>query len=223
VISGPESDLLYQLYQEIWCRGVYTQGGFGVSPNSVVMDIGANIGAFALFAAWVPGVRVFAFEPHPRNYEFLQSNITANKANVRPFPLAVANERGLRKVWLDGTSGGHRLYDRVLNGRLERWIEVQTETLAGAISSCGLTRVDFLKLDCEGAEFEILLNCSASCLKQIGKISLEFHNHVTPHTHHEIARFLEEHGFIVRVPEVRGTFGILQARSCLSGMGADRR
>ena len=67
---------------------------------------------------------------------------------------------------------GHSLYPLGKDGGQ---IAVQVITLAEVMSQHGIDRINFLKLDCEGAEFNILLNASDAILARIDKISMEVH------------------------------------------------
>src|SRR5439155_22097922 len=58
---------------------------------------------------------------------------------------------------------------------------------------------DFLKIDCEGAEYDIMFHATADTLRRIRHISMEYHDGVTSHSHGELRAFLEKHGFRVQV------------------------
>jgi len=69
---------------------------------------------------------------------------------------------------------------------------VETIALKDFFDGNGISKVDFLKIDCEGAEYEILYNCPQDVLRKIGKISMEYHN---------LNRMLEKRGLKASAPK----------------------
>jgi len=184
------------MIDEIWAYRKYDYFGYRVTPGEVVVDIGANIGTFSLYAATVCGAsRVISFEPFPDNYRVLSNNIQRNELrNVTCVNQAVAGNRGLRTLRLDATdSGSHSL----LIGSVERGFEVECCMLDDVFERFGLTKIDYLKMDCEGAEYEVLENAIPK-LQRIGRISMETHD--TPERKAEdLEALLCRHGFEVRL------------------------
>jgi FkbM family methyltransferase len=187
------SDL--HMIDEIWAYRKYDYFGYRVAPGDVVVDIGGNIGAFSLYAARIGGAsRVFSFEPFPGNYKILSHNVEQNRLrNVTCVNQAVAGSRGLRTLRLNSEdSGSHSL----VNGSCEHTIEVECCTLEDVFARYSLTKIDYLKMDCEGAEYEILEN-AISRLPQIGRISMETHM-IMGRKPEDLERLLQSHGFVVR-------------------------
>ncbi len=178
----------------------YERGAVAVRDGWTVFDVGAGFGDFAVrVARECPAARVFAFEPLPESFARLQEHVRANGVeNVRAFAQAVAGREGeLTLYTVTGLSGQHRTAGDAARGRQET-VRVPATTLARAMDDHGLARCDFLKIDCEGAEYEILFEAGEETLARIGHIALEYHDAVTAHTHDELARFLESRGFAVR-------------------------
>lgn len=118
-----------------------------------VMDIGANIGVYALhFARKVgPTGKVYAFEPVPEYFERLKEHITLNDTNnIVPFPFALADQKGKAKMSV--ASGDSSLFHHLT----DRFIEVPMTTLDDFIAKQGIDRVDAIKLDVEGAELKVI-------------------------------------------------------------------
>jgi FkbM family methyltransferase len=186
----------FHMIDEIWAYRKYDYFGYRVSPGDVVVDIGANIGTFCLYAAKVcRASRVISFEPAEDNYKALAENVERNRLrSVTCVNEAVAGDRGRRTLRLDSMdSGSHSL----VYGSPERSIEVQCCTLEDVFQRFSLTKIDYLKMDCEGAEYEILEN-GISRLHQIRRISME--THTTPDRRAEdIEKLLSAHGFDVRL------------------------
>jgi FkbM family methyltransferase len=121
----------------------------------VVVDVGAHIGYFALLAAQLVGERgrVFAFEPMPTTYQLLTMNIKANGLkNIIPIQKAVWNKSGTATFTIRPDSLGESfLGDHGYGKRTE----VETICLDDFLADFG-SRVDFIKMDIEGAEFTAL-------------------------------------------------------------------
>ncbi len=128
-----------------------------VKKGDVVLDIGANIGYYTLIFAKLVGKkgRVFAFEPDPTNFALLKKNISINGyKNVILVPKAVAGKTERRKLYLiKDNPGGHRLYD---SPQSDRSLEVEAISLDDYFRGNNL-RIDFIKMDIEGAEKEAIL------------------------------------------------------------------
>ena len=161
-----------------------------------MVDIGANIGTFSTYAATVcRASRVLSFEPFPDNYRMLCKNVNENKLNnVTCVNQAVAGSRGRRTTVLDSlVPGSHSL---VLNSS-EAKIEVECRTLDDIFERFSLAKIDYLKMDCEGAEYEIFENAK-SRFRQINRISMETHT-VGNRKAEDLGKLLGESGFDVRL------------------------
>lgn len=65
-INGVDNNSL-RIYKEIFIDKVYNPIGFEIHQNDIVIDVGANVGIFSMFASTIKGVHVYSFEPHPLN------------------------------------------------------------------------------------------------------------------------------------------------------------
>ncbi len=195
VASAPGA-LLVPLYKEIVFKDDYRLRRDPLPPGAVVVDVGANIGMFALHAARTCGAaRVYAFEPFPESFALLRRNVEHNHLDaIVPVPLAIAGTAGRRTLHLQGRHGVHSLY-----GSGGEAVEIECITLAEAFDRYAITRCDFLKLDCEGAEYEILLGAPSDVFARIARLALEYHDKLTAHHHDELVRRLESEGFAVTV------------------------
>ena len=149
-------------------------------PNdcSTIVDAGANIGMFALWAArQSPTARIFSLEPFPETFRLLQKNIQANSLQDRVFLFqrALARESGDRCMSGFGESPNHRLVLGGSDGDDSPTVTVACCTLADFLREQQLETVDLLKMDVEGSEWEILLSTPPSVLKTIRNIVLEYH------------------------------------------------
>jgi FkbM family methyltransferase len=123
---------------------------FEVRSGEVVVDIGAHIGVFTVFAAR-RGCEVYCYEPLPENFALLKLNVRLNNLNdrVRMFQLALAGTRGLLPLYVGNVGLAS------LDSQGEQRVIVRTIILEDVVRDVG--RIDFLKVDVEGAEREIFL------------------------------------------------------------------
>lgn len=148
------------------------------SQNPVIIDIGANVGIVSFyFAKKYPNAKIFAYEPHPLNYENLVKGIKTNKIdNVYPFNLAVFSKSNLNvKIHLHENNTSASSVFRYLPE--DPYVEVKTISLEDIIKQNNILHIDFLKIDCEGAEFDILENTEMFYKNEIliENMFIEFH------------------------------------------------
>jgi len=172
-----------------------------LEPGWTVVDVGAAFGDFTVHAARLcPRGTVHAFEPLPENFRRLEEHLRLNGvANVRASAEAIAASPGTLTLYtVTGLTGQHRTAGDE-RGAAEPALRVPATTLERVFEERRIERCDLLKIDCEGAEFEIVLGLPKAVLGRTARIVLEYHDHVTAHTHEELVRFLEGQGFAVRV------------------------
>jgi len=152
----------------------YFQNSLDFSEDATVIDIGGHIGAFTIYAARkAKRGRVYAFEPFLKNYAILERNVLLhNASNASLFNLAVAGSNQERILYIDDLNdGGHGLVKKT-----KKAIAVKCLTLTDILIENKISKCNFLKIDCEGAEYEILLNTPVEILKKIDQIVLEYHS-----------------------------------------------
>lgn len=139
-----------------------------IRPDDVVYDVGANVGFFTLLASRI-AKEVYAFEPLPRNLEFLREHVRMNDAsNVHVLPLAVSDRAG--------TARFAAAENPAMGGLSARGgIEVETTTLDALRAT--LPAPSFIKMDIEGGE-SAALSGAMTLLRQDGpKILLSAHGY----------------------------------------------
>jgi FkbM family methyltransferase len=189
-----------------------------LDPGMVAFDVGANYGLYSLlFARCVGEGSVFAFEPEPWNFERLTRNIALNDASVvTPIRAAVFSTDGEVElnVYPREQHGWHTLGRPAmeLDGKPcgpEGSLTVPSVTLDSFCSTHGITRIDLLKIDVEGAELDVLRG--AKRLLESGAIRCVLFE-VSPvmvegmgYTAQEISSFLRERGFALHGLAERGS------------------
>lgn len=175
----------------------YARPGHEIGPTDTVIDIGGNIGCFALAAGRAAGRgRVLVFEPDRENFDILTRNVALNRlSNVIAERCAVSGAPGTLKLY----RGAHGPLHTVVPGRLgdaEVADEVPAVTLPQILDRHKVERCAFLKMNCEGAEYGILYNTPAEYLRRIDRIALEYHaTENKDRVSRELAGFLGDNGF----------------------------
>lgn len=168
-------------------------------PIRNVLDIGANVGFFSLFASHkFPNVHVFAIEPMPGNFDWLTKHQSLNpQLNWTCFQKAVGGTEGTAQLSYQSTNGLTTNASFDLNQELDsQSVTVDVTTLSRLIDDMDVDSVDLLKMDCEGAEFDILYETPASYLNRINNITMEVHyRDDEPANVQSVAAFLQQHGF----------------------------
>ena len=189
---------------DVWLEQGYEPSHFGIpfdwSACNTILDIGANIGMFTLFAASrAPHAHLYSFEPDTGNFEVLIENIRTNdlESRVTLVRRAVAGAtQELKMFFRTDDPGGHSIY---------HYTDESKEAIVPALSlddvfkTYGLASCDYLKVDCEGAEYDILYNTSSEVLKKIRCIALEYHHFSNDPKNQPtvLVDYLRSHGFII--------------------------
>ena len=195
---------------EIYTRQRYLHPGFELRPSDTVLDVGGNIGMFVLWAApQVPQGRIVTIEPNPSALACMKLNIARNALQNVTVLHAAAGRDGdemelvaypgyellthaptSRLPWLP------RLFARS-PGPSER-VTVPQISLGRVMDENRLETVNYLKFDCEGAEYEILRNLDAAYWPRIERIAMEYHEYAPDQKHGELIAMLRDHDFEVK-------------------------
>ena len=187
----------FYILREVLGRQEYFQAGLSIGSTDTVVEIGGHIGLFTVAAARraVQG-RVLVFEPNPENCRLLRENICLNNfSHVTVVNKAVAAETGRRTFYLDrANTGGHSLYQSPEAGQS---LTVKSISWSDVRREYGIKHVAYLKMDCEGAEHEILTTFTADDWPAMAQIALETHV-VGNRSGDVIEQMLQQHGFEVQ-------------------------
>ncbi len=151
---------------------VYGIRGLDLKPGDVVIDIGGHVGIVSiLLAKMYPGIKVFTYEAYTPNYDLLVLNLELNEVdNVFARNVAVTGHWGM--VHITGNeenSGGTSIHTEKTNLTLA----IPCITLGGVFRANKIEHCAFLKIDCEGSEYDVLGNFTH--WSQVGQLSGEFH------------------------------------------------
>ncbi len=146
-----------------------------ITPSATVLDVGANIGVTALLMAqYATHGSVHAFEPHPKTYSQLLANIARNGSgiiNAYPYGLGEKHHRSLFRDEDRYNSGNAQISDGSTASSAFNTIEVEIRRSADVLST--LPSVDFMKIDVEGYEIDVLRGCGDR-LNSVAAVFMEF-------------------------------------------------
>lgn len=154
--------------REIWEENVYEVNEGRFNLGGVVIDIGANIGSFSIFAAH-HGATVYAVEPEPHNAEALRKNISLNGMEELIFVSEVGISDFNGEAVINDGGGGATIKDGNALGST-----IKVVTLDDYFKDNNIQSVDVLKIDVEGSEKEIILGASRENMNKCKYITMEF-------------------------------------------------
>ncbi len=188
-------------FMDAWTiKEVFASNDYKIKPSShhmTIIDVGANIGSFSVLAALnIPNAKILSFEPLRGAFQQLKENILINDLGKQIIPkkMAVYKEEKAIKIYDSGKSGLSSIY----RTRNEKKFElVKSTTLEKIFKKNKIKTCDYLKIDCEGAEYDILSSCPKDIFKRIKTISLEFHEMIPEQNHHSLIKTLKDNSFRV--------------------------
>ncbi len=185
------------VFKEVFIGKAYADA-FPFHTDARIVDIGAHFGFFTLFAlrSCGLGARLCAVEPAAANQARLSEILRANGGSsaVRVLPCAVGREDGEGSLALAAPQNRVLRAGSVPAGFAAE--KVRVLSLTTLLEEAAFDAIDFMKIDCEGAEYDFLLNARPEDLRRIQALSLEFHDGGVPEkTGLHLRRFLEKSGF----------------------------
>ena len=196
-VEGIDQDVLVRprssdlsVFREIFIEEHYAVD-LGFTPQTIV-DVGANIGLASLyFHRKYPKADIVALEPHPGNAELLKKNIHGKGNKITVIEGGLSSKEGTNIV-IENPGAQHWGYRGVdsPHGKIRGF------TIPGLITECGLDTIDLLKMDIEGAEFEIFKG-NIDWLDKVRGIIIEIHEKVNPGSTKYIIEQLENKGYVL--------------------------
>lgn len=204
------------ILKEIWEENIYNID-YNIKNNDVVFDIGANQGIFSIYAA-SKGAIVHSCEPVPSNYKILVQNIDNNSMfdRINPINFAISsieedvilqlpNAKEICPTGMGSISQEsiNHLKENINFNTID--ISVKTKKLGDWISSSKVNKIDLMKIDCEGAEVDILKSISFNDAQKIKNLVMETHR---GYDEKDLVNILNQLGFIItRYKPVSGLYG----------------
>jgi FkbM family methyltransferase len=187
----------WYVIHEVYAKNTYDEALKGLDPtNSVVIDIGGFIGDFSIKASRLAR-HVYTYEPEKDNYRLLNMNVQENNIkNITARPYGISDKPGSFSIYVSDTNSSCNTMYSELSKNAVSTQSIECVTLADECKKYRITNIDLLKLDCEGAEFDILMSIPDSLLTKINKIIFEYQDMVEKNkTHQKLIQHLETHGF----------------------------
>jgi FkbM family methyltransferase len=171
-----------------------------LTKQDIVFDVGTNIGTIA---NWLANrtKHVHGFEPHPENIEMTRDQVKLRKTkNITLSQLALSKKPGTLQLHVKSFHGHHSLGDTAASPTVEK-IDVEVETVDRYCSTHGIDRIDFLKIDVEGFEDDVLEGAT-SMLKdhRIGFVLFELR--------HSILASVDKHAKDIFTPLIENGYSI---------------
>jgi len=192
----------FAIADDIFNYRVYDRALMHLTGGQVVIDIGSHVGMFAMAAA-ARGATVLCFEPLRENVELLNENAKLNgyERRITSHCLAAAGATGVVELFIEraNTGGSTRfpsIHPEWQGNEGVSSITVPCVSLHDILQRHDLKICDCLKMDCEGAEFEILQSAAVEDLRRVRMMILEYHP--VSDIRHIKAR-LEDLGFVVHL------------------------
>ena len=197
---------------------------FTPKEGDIVVDIGAHIGLYTIISSKRVGAngKVVAIEAHPGNFEMLNSNIKLNKLNnVIPLNYAVYSKETKVKLYLPSGESGFTKYNTIMPNWIntrEKFVEVNANTLDYLLQLNEIRQeeVNWIKIDVEGAEFEVLKGAT-NVLSKSKDIAILMELHGPPHIYRpKVEEFVDLYNFKIEFEksyEENGSMHIIMQKS----------
>jgi FkbM family methyltransferase len=187
--AGVKSCLIYDEYNFMLLAKTLSFGG-------TVIDVGANVGAFSLALNELrPDLQFVLYEPSEGALYFLEQNIKANNLGdkVKIFCEAVTDSDGWITFWAGGSSS---VFSSIYQQKLDAVpVKVKSVSLKTVVDRVG-GPIELLKLDCEGAEYDIIVGSNPRLFEAVRAIIFEYHTFILGDAKvHEMLSTLQSLGF----------------------------
>jgi FkbM family methyltransferase len=197
---------------------------FTPKQGDIVVDIGAHIGLYTIISSKRVGTngKVVAIEADPGNFEMLNRNIKLNRlTNVIPLNYAVYSKETKIKLYLPSGESGFTKYNTIMPNWVsteDKFVEVNANTLDYLLQLNQIREeeVNWIKIDVEGAEFEVLKGAT-NVLSKSKDIALLMELHGPPNVYRpKVQEFLNLYNFKIELEksyEENGSMHIIVQKS----------
>jgi len=173
----PNKKEYHILKREIWNQDIYYFDTDKDCP--LIVDIGSHIGISVIyFKALYPNSHILAFEPNPLSFEILEENVNSNGLdNIQLINKAISSDNSIKDFYIDNSnnqwySNSSFLKNSWSGKESTKNIKVECTRLDDYVKD--INKIDMLKIDTEGSEYEIL-NSHKQILSKVNNISVEYH------------------------------------------------
>jgi FkbM family methyltransferase len=181
---------------------------YGCLSDRTVLDVGMSNGDSSIFFASQGCKLVIGLEPLAESFELAKYNIEINNLQEKIIPLMEALASSEKQALFSDQENLPNTAHVLDTGSRELYGSntfVQTTCIESVCRKFNLAQIDVLKMDCEGCEYDVIMN-TPSIINLVNEIILEFHGRAGP-----LKQMLEKNGFIVIADESK-TSGYLKAK-----------
>ncbi len=176
---------LCTIYQQVVSEDQYQTRKL-IKKDSVIIDVGANLGLFSLLASRAASSgKVYSFEPAQKTRDALVKNLK-NNSNVEVLPWGLSDAPGKKMLYVSSEASGVSTFeDSGMVPSVQKdhpnivKEEVELVTLDSFVEKYGLKKIDFIKMDCEGYEMNALRGGAKSIKKFKPIIAVSAYHHAT--------------------------------------------
>jgi FkbM family methyltransferase len=173
----------------------------------VILDIGGNIGIASIYyAVRFPQAQIYTFEPIEENFILLRRNISPY-SNIQAFSVALGNSNRIQEIFASDNPrnfGGFSFFPDGSNPSIKR--KIQIKQARDFLSEIGVKKVDLIKIDTEGSEYDILTSIDPEMLWEttwmVGELhgvrDFELPGYLSPHFDISVRKTLKKRLFIFR-------------------------
>lgn len=220
VFQGTNKQELRSVIKEVFKEHVYFIESSELNDQPVVVDIGAHVGVATLYFSMIlPNSKIYSVEPNPVSFELLKKNTTTNRVEAELFPVAIIPGTSLTQqkipVFVDTAESEQWLSNAsLLEGSWTHRedttkIVVDGWTLSRLFQEIDEDQIDFLKIDIEGGEHDLIASTTTEVLQKVHHLMIEMHP-TSVFIFEETSQQLEKKGF-----ELLGEFPTKKERSRL--------
>ena len=159
-------DPSYYSFDEVFNKEIYKNKLLVINEGDVVVDIGGNYGFFSLYAKQFNPSKIITFEPSKKTFGYLNKNFNSGLLHQK----AVSGKSEIRKFSDNTVSSASNKLDDMGD------YDVEVIGINNLFDYLGVEKIDYLKIDCEGAEKDIFEEISKETISKINKMVIEFHS-----------------------------------------------
>jgi FkbM family methyltransferase len=206
IVKYKNQNLYLPIVVQIFLFNIYEKFNLLIKKDDVVVDIGANFGIFSYFAFYKNPSKLYICEPNPNLFNVLENHFF-NYKNIYLDNCAISKTNGYLDFAmvnaqlnnLDGQRNHLNFHSEMIEmfkpseDLPPKIIKVKTKSFMEFVLSNQIHKIDFLKVDCEGGEYDIFIEENASYIRNnVDKIVVEYHNCAN-----QIVDFANKNNFII--------------------------
>jgi FkbM family methyltransferase len=199
------------VFNEIIGHKVYHNDFVNVEENDIVIDIGFNYGLFSMVSLKNNPSKIIAFEPNPKLVSNYQKFFNHEKIELHQ--KAVSNKTGIVTFNENNDPGMSTLLSDINTHNINAIYEVELINFYEFIQKNNINQIDYLKIDCEGGEYDIFDSIPNEYLtNQVKKIALEFHHKFEDEKVQKLYNKIISCGFETKIMHDNGSIGMIYAK-----------